>query len=244
MAVVGAVGGLGRQEDLDRFFKAAVRAGGCSHRRGSCPCRLERPELAWADGSGGWRRGRRGRARARRDCRSGGGRLQGGALGQEVVQRGGAAEGVEGTIADVGVGRGDDFYRVDSLIWSLASFRGWRAVPRDAARTDVAIVAAEGQGELGGQQAVFDAHIVAPVVHFQGQVLFALGEDIERVGEGDAAFGLVRPRFADRPEMSNHHRGEDVHAEETEVVAGAQAGTMSCCSASVGVGFSMTVSMR
>ena len=83
------------------------------------------------------------------------------------------------------------------------------------------ILPVEGQGQLGSEQAVLDANVVAMRLQLAGQVALAFGQ-LRQGGASDArcdcppALLFAREHFHDR-------RGQDVHAEETKVVAGPQA---------------------
>src|SRR5439155_22546699 len=64
------------------------------------------------------------------------------------------------------------------------------------------------------------AHVVAAAVHFEGEVFFAACEAPEGGGEGVFAVFACGVELAQKI----HHRGREyVHAEEAEVITGAQA---------------------
>lgn len=83
----------------------------------------------------------------------------------------------------------------------------------------IAIASVEGEGDLGVQEAVMDAEIVAAAAGFEGEVAFVAGEFGEGGGELEGA-GLLGVGAEDMEDG----RGEDVHAEEAEVMGGAQTG--------------------
>lgn len=84
-----------------------------------------------------------------------------------------------------------------------------------------AVGTVEGEGELGHEEAVAGAYVVALGRLFEGEVLFGLGELVEVVGEGDFGVGVGGDLMA---EQVHEGGGEDVESEEAEVVAGAEAG--------------------
>lgn len=85
----------------------------------------------------------------------------------------------------------------------------------------LALIAVEAEGELGGEEAVVDAHVVAAAVDACGEVAAALGEFGEGAGEGDG--GLACGGVDGCVEEFEDWRCEDVHAEEAEVVAETEA---------------------
>lgn len=80
------------------------------------------------------------------------------------------------------------------------------------------VLAVEGEGELGVEQAIARADVVAASVGFEGEVAFALGEAGEGGGEGERTV-----RTGVLVEEVEDGGGKDVHAEEAEVLAGAKA---------------------
>lgn len=145
----------------------------------------------------------------------------------------GGTEEVEGLIADAWIIGGDD--RQEGVIhggragvegWGGGT--GWLAWPAEFAAGEevdeqaedlVAMAAVEAEGELGVEQAVADTDIVASAFGFEGEVAFAFGELIEGGGELERG-GLGGGGF----EQFHDARGEHVHAEETEVMTGTEAG--------------------
>ena len=86
----------------------------------------------------------------------------------------------------------------------------------------LALIAVEAEGELGGEETVVDAHVVAAAVDACGEVAAALSEFGEGAGEGDR--GLSGGGGDGGFEEFEDWRREDVHAEEAEVVAESEAG--------------------
>jgi len=82
-------------------------------------------------------------------------------------------------------------------------------------------VAVESESELGVEQAVTRAEVVAAVVQLESEVTFARRQLGERGGEGDALISGAGKVLA---EEVHHGRSEHVDAEEAEIRAGAEAG--------------------
>ena len=93
----------------------------------------------------------------------------------------------------------------------------------DELRQDfVAVLTVERQRQLRGKQAVFDADVVAAALKFAGKIAFASRRFRQRVGKVCAP-GTLAPAHKLLQDI-HHARCQCVHAEEAEVVAGAQTG--------------------
>lgn len=99
----------------------------------------------------------------------------------------------------------------------------------------VAVGAVERQGELGGEQAIFFADVVAAAFDGEREVTFTGGELGECGGELDTA--AVAGSGDVFGEDLHHQRSEHVHSKKTEVVAGAQTGNDETLLGSGGRGF-------
>lgn len=93
----------------------------------------------------------------------------------------------------------------------------------ESAKDFVAVAAVEGEGELSGEEAVFNAEIVTASVKLGGEIAFVISQQGEHGAEVDGVF--ASGRFIEHFVEETMHRGsQDVHAEKAEVIAGAQAG--------------------
>ena len=90
-----------------------------------------------------------------------------------------------------------------------------------AAQHLVAVLAVQRQGQLGREQAVLDADVVAMRLQLAGQVPLAFGELGQ--GGGQMHAPLAGPRHLLREHLHDRRR-QHVHAEETKVMAGPQPG--------------------
>ena len=84
----------------------------------------------------------------------------------------------------------------------------------------VTILTFEGESELGGQESVTHADVVAPALEFGGEVTFTADE----LGKGGAELDGVDAVGGEFGEEFHHFRGEDVHSEKTEVMTRPQSG--------------------
>ena len=86
----------------------------------------------------------------------------------------------------------------------------------------VAILSIEREGQLRGEQAVLRADVVPASLQLAGEIAFAAGELRQRVAQMNSA--LLSGACDVVREHVHHHGRQHMHAEETQVVAGAQAG--------------------
>ena len=153
--------------------------------------------------------------------------VQFGAGGEQLLAGTRRANGVERLVADLRIRRGDDF---DERAGHASEMIGFRAMddylPPCAsnstrpARTSVAVRAAQGQRQLRGEQAVFHADVKTAAVQFAGQIALAVRQPGKRLAQAApcSAGGHLLA------EQLHHRRRQHVHAEETEIMAGAQSG--------------------
>lgn len=86
----------------------------------------------------------------------------------------------------------------------------------------MAILTVQGEGELSGEQAVFETEIVAASVEFVGEIAFLGGESGEC---GREVKGAGSAESLDVILEQVHERGrQGVHSEEAKVMAGSQTG--------------------
>jgi hypothetical protein len=84
-----------------------------------------------------------------------------------------------------------------------------------------AVVTGEAESDLGAEQTELDSEIVATTWEIVGEVPLAVGEGVEGGRQLElAVFGFGTEISEDVHEAG----GEDVHAEEAEIMGGAQAG--------------------
>ena len=207
----GAPGRRGRRRSPPRSGGAG---GGCSRRTGSArgaPAPPPEATAGRAGGSGGSRTGRRGPGRARTGCRSARRkRSRAVGLGQQVApprprgrRRRASGRGAAGSAAVMIDASLPGPTHGSSCGASAGCGCGQLALGQqlDQARQHLlAVVPGQGQGELGGQQAVLDADVVAPRAHLQGQVPLARAS-AARAGERvtGPAPGVVPAVRASRP---------------------------------------------
>ena len=143
-----------------------------------------------------------------------------GGVGQQIVQRRAAHEGLERLVAHRGIGGGDHInQRRSHKPFPCLLFIRLRLGREqfDELRQDfLAVLAGHGQGELRREDAVLYADVVACPLNFEGEVFFALGQFGQRPAEREE---FARAQCGDLGLEQFHHGGrQHVHAEVAQVV--------------------------
>ena len=148
--------------------------------------------------------------------------FEGMALGEQVGEGSLMAEMLEGLVADGGIGAGDDRNegRGHGALGWASRLRSQGQEFHQVRENLVAILSLEGEGELGGQEAVTHPDVVSATFEGGGQVAFAADE----LGQGGTELDGVVVGGGEFGQEIHDPWGQDMHAKEAEVVTGAEAG--------------------
>ena len=106
------------------------------------------------------------------------------AFGQQFRQRGGLAKGIQRTVAHRRIVGCDNANQLSGHAYPLAVAQfPLRQQFQQQRQHLLPVDAVQRQGDLRGQQAIFDAHIVAPRMLLRPQIFFTFRQFRQRIGQ-------------------------------------------------------------